>query len=313
MENSAHAIATGVFVVLLIGALCGGALWLGGSTIRGEPYDLITEADVAGLSAGATVRLRGIEVGEIRSIDFDPLNPRLVRVRALIKPDVHLMEGTRATIRYLGLSGTGYVELDYPAGASRVLATSTTMPARIPMRDSGFAQLTDSGNELIATFTKTLQRVNGVLTPETSRNISQLIARLNEASASVSVLTRDLEPAARHADSVLVNANALMHSLRSTAQDADTLLVGAGAHGGAIDAVRDGLRQTGTAAHDIDTALVEDTLPRIDALVDQLSRASESLNALLRQTQSEPQSLIFGLPRNTPGPGEPGFRKAVSK
>jgi len=313
MENSSHAIATGVFVLLLATGLCAGALWLGGHAIRGEPYDLITEVDVASLSTGATVRLRGVEVGEVRSIDFDPTDPRRVRVRILVKPGVRLLEGTRGTIRYLGLSGTGYVELDYPHGASRVLETSITMPARIPLRDSGLAQLADAGNQLITTFTDTLRRVNGVLTPETSRNVSQLIARLNETASGLSVLTHDLEPAARHSDRVLANANALMDSIRSMARDADGVIVSAGARGGAVDAVRDGALETGGAAREVEGALVYDTIPRIDALLEQLSRASDSLNQLLRQVQSAPQSLVFGLPPRIPGPGEPGFQPAVSK
>jgi phospholipid/cholesterol/gamma-HCH transport system substrate-binding protein len=313
MENSAHAMVTGIFVLLLAVALCAGALWLGGGAIHGKPYDFITEASVAGLSTGATVRLRGVEVGEIRSIDFDPTDTRRVRVRALIKRDVHLLQGTRATIRYLGLSGTGYVELDYPEGASRILETSQENPARIPMGASGLAELTDAGNELARTFTKTLERVNGVLTPETSRNISQLIVHLNEAAVGMSVLTHNLEPAARHAESVVENANGLMRSLRSTSQDADTLIVAAGARGGAMDAFRVGALETGGAARDVERALVYDTLPHIDALAERLSRASDTLNQLLQQVQTEPQSLIFGPPPATAGPGEPGFRQAVNK
>lgn len=270
MENSAHAMATGIFVLLLAVALCAGALWLGGRAIHGEPYDLITEASVAGLSIGAPVRLRGIEVGEIRSIDFDPTDPRRVRARALIKPDVHLLEGTRATIRYQGLSGTGYVELDYPDGASRVLETSAAIPARIPMYDSGLAQLTDAADKLLKTFNETLQRVDGVLTSENSHNLSQLIAHLNEAAARLSVLSHDLEPAARHSDSVLENANDFMHSMRSATRDADRLIVAASAHGGAMDAVRDGAVNTGVAAQHVEHALVYDTLPRTDALAERL-------------------------------------------
>ncbi len=313
MENSAHAMATGIFVLLMAAALCAGVIWLEGSGMRGVPYDLITQADVAGLSTGTPVRLEGVQVGQVQSIAFDPADPRRVRVRALIKPDVHLLEGAQATIRYLGISGTGYVELDYPRGASRALATSLANPARIPLRDSGLAQLTDAGNELIATFTKTLDRVNGVLTPENSRNVSRLIAQLNEAAAGISGLTHDLEPAAHHADSVLQNANGLMRSMRSTTNDADTLIVGVGARGGVVDTVRQGVLETGAAARDIDNALIYDTLPRVDALLDQLSPTSDSLNQVLRQVQGEPQSLIFGLPPRTPGPGEPGFQSAVSR
>jgi phospholipid/cholesterol/gamma-HCH transport system substrate-binding protein len=313
MENSAHAMATGVFVLLLALLLAAGAFWLGVGTGTGVPYDLITESSVAGLSPGAPVRLRGVEVGEVRSIAFDPLDRRRVRVRALIHRDVRLMDGTRATISYLGLSGTAYVELDYPDSASRPLQSSEAMPARIPMGASGLAQLSDAGGKLIKTFTETLDRVNGILTPETLRNISQLISHLNQAAASVSILTRELQPAARNANHLIESANGFIQSARSTVQDADTLVVRAGAPGGAIDAVRGGALSTGQAARAVEGELVYQTLPRVDALAERFSRTSDLLNQLLQQLQSEPQSLIFGLPAPTPGPGEPGFQREVKQ
>jgi phospholipid/cholesterol/gamma-HCH transport system substrate-binding protein len=309
MENRAYAIATGGFVLVLAVILCASAFWLGGGTVRGVPYDLITKASVAGLSPGAPVELRGVEVGQIQSIGFDPSDHHRVRARALIDPNVHLMEGTYATISYLGLSGTAYVALEYPDDASRALLTSADTPAKIPMEASGLAELTKAGRELIKTVNGTVQRVNELLTPETTRNISQLAAHLNEASMSVTVLTRDLQPAARHLDTVITDADSLLQSIHTTVDHADAMLVSASAHGGAIDAVRDGAASTGQAARDVERALVHDTLPRIDVLAERLSRASDSLNMLLQQVQGEPQSLIFGLPPPTPGPGEPGFRQ----
>ncbi len=313
MENRAHAIAAGVFVLVLALTLVGGAFWLGGASTRGVPYDLITQASVAGLSTGAPVRLRGVEVGQVQSIGFDPSDPRRVRVRALVDPKAQIMEGAHGTISYLALSGSAYVELDYPDTASRILRTSVDAPAEIPMRASGLAQLTDAGEELIQEFRQTLHHVDAVLTPETTRNVAQLTAHLNEASKDVTILTRDLQPAARHIDTVVTNLNDLLQSTRTTVRDVDSLIAGASARGGAIDAVRESALSTGQAAHDIDRALVYETLPRIDMLAERLSRTSDSLTQLLQQVHNQPQSFLFGLPRATPGPGEPGFQHTERK
>jgi len=177
------------------------------------------------------------------------------------------------------------------------------------MGASGLAQLTEAGNKLMSTFTATLERANGLLTPQNARNISQLISRLNQAATGVSILTRELQPAARHADRALESADAFMQTARSTVKHADTLLVRAGARGGAIDAIRDGALSTGEAVHHLEGALLYQTLPRVNALAERLSRTSDSLDRLLQQIQSQPQSLIFGLPAPTPGPGEPGFQR----
>jgi phospholipid/cholesterol/gamma-HCH transport system substrate-binding protein len=313
MENRAYAVATGAFVILLATLLAASAIWLSGTRMRGVPYDLITEASVAGLSTGAPIRLRGVEVGQVQEIGFDPLDQRRVRVRALLDSNVRLPEGTRGTISYLGLSGTAYVGLDYPDSASRILHTSAAVPARIPLRASGLSQLTDAADRLVTTFNDTLQRVNGMLTPQTSRNVSQFIAHASEAAAEVTVLTRELQPAARHADRVIGRADELAQAVQSTARDADALILAANSRGGAMDAIRDGALSTGQSARGVERALVVETLPRFDVLAERLSHATDSLDQLLQQVQRQPQSLVFGLPPPTPGPGEPGFRRTVGK
>ena len=311
MENRSYAIATGAFVLLLAAALIAAAVWLGGGMATGLPYDLITEASVAGLANGAPVRLRGVEVGEVRSIGFDPADPRRIRVRVVIAPDTHLLEGTRATMSYLGLSSSAYIELDYPDSAAGALHTSIERPARIPLTTSGLAQLTDEGNELLKTFKGTLRRVNTVLTPQTSKDIAALTAHLAEAAAGLAQLTHELQPAARRADHAIGSADDLLQSLRATSGDADTLLVNLRAAGGPLDAIRDGARSTGQAARDLDAALLHETLPRIDLLAERLTRASDSLDQTLQQIRNEPRSLIFGAPAPAPGPGEPGFRETA--
>lgn len=311
MENSAHAAATGVFVFALALLLGAAAYWLGGGTLRGVPYDLVTPSSVAGLSTGAPVRLLGVDVGQVQSIALDPLNSHQVRVRALIQPNVRLMEGTEATIGYLGLSGTAYVELEFPRNASRPLHSSATRPATIPLQASGFAQLVEAGHGLIGNLDETLNRVNAVLTPQTLQNITLLIRHLNQAAAGADVLMDDLRPAARDADGTLQYLDQIMGPLRRTVGDADTLIVRADAPGGAMDAIRYGAQNTGDAAHGLDSALTSQTLPQIDALAQRLSRASDSLDLLLQQLQSNPQSLLFGAPEPLPGPGEPGFSRTA--
>jgi len=313
MENRAYAIATGAFVLLLAALLAASAIWLSGTRMHGAPYDLITEVSVAGLSTGAPVRLRGVEVGQVEEIGFDPADQRQVRVRTLLDPNIRVPEGTYGSLSYLGLSGTAYVELDYADSASRTLHTSAALPARIPLRASGLTQLTDGADRLLKTFNDTLQRVNGVLTPETRRNVSQFIAHANEAAAGVTALTQEFRASARHADRVLGHADGLVQTVQSTARDADALLIAANSRGGTMDALRDGARSTGQAARTVEHALVSETLPRFDVLTERLSRATDSLDQLLQQIHNQPQSLVFGLPPPTPGPGEPGFRQTTLK
>jgi len=50
------------------------------------------------------------------------------------------------------------------------------------------------------------------------------------------------------------------------------------------------------------------SLPRFNALVEQLNRDTRSLDRVLNALGENPQSFVFGAQRAKPGPGEPGFK-----
>ena len=51
----------------------------------------------------------------------------------------------------------------------------------------------------------------------------------------------------------------------------------------------------------------EETVPRVNALVDDLARESRTLGRVVNTLGDNPQSVVFGTPPGRPGPGEPGF------
>ncbi len=307
MENRAFAIATGASVLILTALLLLGAFWLGGGNRTGVPYDLVSQASVAGLSTGAPVRFDGVEVGQVQSIGLDPSDPRRVRVRVLLDPKLHLMQGTQATVLFLGISGSAYVELGYPASSSQPLESSAAAPARIPMQPGGLDELVRNGNRLIQQLSGTLHRVDALVSPQNAQQLSQLLARFDAAADGVNSLTHQLLPAARRLDVDLADADQLVNSTRSTVRDFDSVILDANAPGGTLDALRSAALKTGNAAHSVNAALVDGTLPRLDELAERLAITTDSLNVFLQQLQNQPQSLIFGRPRGIPGPGEPGF------
>jgi phospholipid/cholesterol/gamma-HCH transport system substrate-binding protein len=314
MENRAYAIATGLFVLVLGAALLAGAWWLTGGTFkRGVPYNVTTEESVAGLSPGSSVRLRGVEIGQVDHIDFDPANRRVVRVRITVTPRAPLMVGTFAMQKSMGISGSDYIELNYPDAATRALETSVWSPTRIPMQRSGLSSLTDSGGQLFQTATNTLQRIDAVLTPETTHHIAQLIAHADETVTKFDAMADDLRPAIKRFPALAARADDLLRTTQTTIHDADSLVVQVRARVDTLDAVRDAAHDAGQAVRDIDRALLSDALPRIDTLADRLSRNSDSLDELLHELQDQPQSVIYGLPPRAPGPGERGFHETAQK
>ena len=76
MENRAHALAAGLFVIFLSVAMAAAAMWLSGETVIRDSYLLESKGSVSGLNPQAAVRYRGVDVGKVEDIRFDPENPR---------------------------------------------------------------------------------------------------------------------------------------------------------------------------------------------------------------------------------------------
>src|SRR3954454_14133627 len=112
MENRAFALAAGSFVVIVVALFIVGSLWLSGRTGEGVPYVVVSERSVGGLLPGAIVRLRGVKVGKVTSIGFDPTDSRRIFVPILVDSGFNLTQDTYAKLTFTGVSGVASIELD---------------------------------------------------------------------------------------------------------------------------------------------------------------------------------------------------------
>ena len=305
MENRAYTTAAGVFVVVLLAMLIGAIAWFNDrGHIHGAIYDLITRTSVAGLAVGATVTLRGVQIGQVQSIQFDTDDPATVRVRIAVDPRFVLHKGSYATLDYQGLSGNAYVDLDFPSQEHEILTSSAGMPTRIPLGRSSWATLPDTGEHFLTSFTATLGRADSILSPENAQHLSRMLVDFSAAAEQITAVARDLRPAARRFDGLSRDADDTLRAARKTVVDIDTLVAAVQGHLWALDSVGAGAHQVGLAAQDIEHVLVSDSLPKLERVLDGLSQNSDALQELLEQLRQRPQSVLFGPTIPPPGPGE---------
>jgi phospholipid/cholesterol/gamma-HCH transport system substrate-binding protein len=299
--------AAGVFVVLLLAMLIGAIAWFNDrGHIRGALYDLITHTSVAGLSVGANVTLRGVQIGQVQSIQFDTDDPATVRVRIAVDPRFALRKGSYATLDYQGLSGDAYVDLDFPNQEHQVLTSNARAPAKIPLGRSSWATLPDTGAAFLTSFTATLGRLDSILSPDNAQRLSRMLVDFSAAAEEVTAVTHDLRPAASRVDVLTLEADDTLRAAQKTLEHIDGLAVGFQGHLGALDAVGDGARQTGRAAQELKQALLSDSMPKLERVLDGLSQNSDALQELLEQLRQQPQSVLFGTAMPPLGPGEGG-------
>ena len=84
MENKSHAIAAGTFVLALLAVVVALAVWLARDTRALRFYELSSADTVTGLQPEASVRFKGVNVGKVTAIGFDPVKSGHVLIRIAV-------------------------------------------------------------------------------------------------------------------------------------------------------------------------------------------------------------------------------------
>lgn len=118
-------------VLLSAAAIYSGVRFLSGQPLFGAGYDVVAVFDDAqGLTKGAIVRLNGVRVGEVSSVELSP-SAREVYVGLSIDDGVEIPRGSVLQTSGLSALGEVNVEISPPlgAGAGRPLASGDTLIA----------------------------------------------------------------------------------------------------------------------------------------------------------------------------------------
>jgi phospholipid/cholesterol/gamma-HCH transport system substrate-binding protein len=317
MENKAHALAAGVFVLGLVAVLVALVVWLTRDTTVRNTYELSTRDPVSGLQPQAVVRYRGVAVGKVTTIDFDPKVKGNVRVRMMVDQRVPLTQSSFATLSYQGVTGLAFIAIDDKGESQAALVPDEANPPRIPLKPSVLAQLQDRGEAIINQVEEVTKRANMLLGDGNQKRIADALENIAQAAASANQLTKQLDgtvktgltPALTALPPLIDRTRDTMGSLKTAAGDIsrvanrlDATVVRLNAPDGPIDRLGGGTQGLSQAVDAFNAA----TLPRINRVADDTSQAVRRLGRAADGINDNPQSLIFGNGA-VAGPGEPGF------
>lgn len=313
MESRSNAIAAGVFVVVLTLGLIAAALWLTSDRINTSSYRIVSKIAVTGLHPKAAVRLRGVDVGHVDTIAFDPADPRTIHVAIAIDRDAPLTLGTYAQLGYQGVTGLAYVALDDDGSNPRRLPGDDPNAPAIPLRPSMLDDLAASGQALLRDASTALRRFDALLSDRNLASAAGALKGAEDASRQIAGLASDLRPAARTLQSLEEDARVSITRLGLLEGDLRSFTADAKGRLAAIDEMGRGARDFGAAARSLQAELVGETLPRLSTAIDDVSRASRSFDRVVQQIGAQPNSVVFGRTPPPPGPGEPGFDAAAAE
>ena len=308
METRVNPALVGAFVLALGALLIAGLLWLaagGAVQTRYDLYQATEDESVAGLNLNAPVKFNGVDVGKVREIHLDPLNPALVHLLFAIERGTPIKVDTVAVLRTQGLTGIAYVELS--GGARDTELLRAVPPNRYPVittRPSLGARLENVLTTVLAKMDDTSESINAILSPANR-------AAFQSTLADLALVARTL--AARR-DSLDAGIAGAARTFQNTAAASAMLTPLVERIGRGADAVeKAGLEVANTstqAAATVDLlgaqlkGLGSDTLPELTRVLAELGALSVALRRLSEQTERDPRGLLFGRQPLVPGPGE---------
>ena len=318
MENKAHALVAGIFVVLLSLLLLALASWLTRDTGKRDIYEISTRETVTGLQPQAPVRYRGVDVGKVDTIGFDTRTAGNVLIRIEVDGAAPITADTFATLGFQGVTGLTFVQLDDSGKQSTRLVPNDDAPPRIPLRPGLLAKLQDKGEKILDQVEQATAKINQVLADPNQKRLAAALENVGEAAASVSKLSTSMTalldaqfgPTRVNIPAFVKNADATLTSVRGTSDEAKAAIAEIGktagrlnAKDGPVDRLAEGAEGLAHAADSFNAA----TLPRINRVTEDSSRAVRQLSRAVTGINDNPQALIFGSGPAQPGPGEPGF------
>ena len=164
MENKAHALAAGIFVIAVAALLAGLAMWLTRDQTDYRVYELSSKESVSGLQPQAAVRYKGVAVGKVTHIGFDHERSGHLLIRIAVDSQAPVQPGyTYAQLGYQGVTGIAHVQLDDEPGPSPIQPTGPSGLPRLPMKSSPLNVLADQGMMILSRADEAAERINRLL------------------------------------------------------------------------------------------------------------------------------------------------------
>ena len=311
MENKSHAFWAGLFTIGLGITIALAVFWFNLDRTVRIPYDLISHTNVTGLSTDADVRYRGLQVGKVQSIRFDRAHPGTIVIRILVDKNAPITRSTFGSLGLQGVTGIAFVQLDDTGTDLAPVPTSTKHVAQLPMRPGLLDQLQQRGDALLSELESVAGRADAMLSDQTRTQLLAAATSLQRAADSVNELAQAAKPVAAQLPGTM---NALTRTLASTNALVSTLSSPSGPLVSNLNKVGSAADRAGGALVTMDASLQEmsarldyETLPRMSALATDVSGAARAFDRAAATFSTSPRSLLFGVGRAQPGPGEPGF------
>lgn len=305
-RNITTELKVGIFTAAALATLAASTFVLEGNPFAPKSDEFYTVLDnVGGVAARTGVRVAGVQIGEVSSVE---LLPKGARVNFKIDPKVRIPKGSYIELRSRGILGDVYLEIQRTDGSTEFMASGDMIPKITEQND--FGALMDSMGKIaknIQDVSQTLALVLGNEEGKTSlrnimRNIEQFTNDARDVLASerknVSVAIQGIRDIAQRVSVILERNDGRIDRVLESIDSAsgDFKLIAAELRG-AVSGPNKGRIESIIASLDESLRDVKQTASKVRLVVDKVERGEGSLGALVSkdETINELNSTLRGV------------------
>ena len=282
----------GTFTVIVILASWWGIKWLGGQNIlmSNNTYYVYFD-DVSGLQESSRVKMRGVEVGNVRDII---LLKDKVKVEISIEAEYADMipDNSVAEIASAGLMGGMEIYI-IQGDSKKSMKDGGTFEGRV--RPDMIGSLADKGGELLDNLNVTVDNLNTLL-EDNGEGIGQLITNLESVTASIDTM---LLSSSENIEGAIGDLRTFTTMLSDSSADIETMITNLESFSGDL-ADADLVNQLSTTVESLNSVLasIESSEGSIGMLLNDpelynsLTTASDNLGLLLEDVKAHPMRYV---------------------
>ncbi len=218
------------------------------------------DQSLSGLEEGADIKFRGVRIGKVGEISYNPDNLSVIRAEFRIQDDFPVKTDMHAETGLVGITGLRYVEILGGSDSAEVLPPGS----EIPSQASPLAQLTGKADALVAKVELLLNNLAVMTHPDSIAGIKKIIDNVAVITADAKSFVRDVSP----------EVKAVAQSSRETVDRVNLIAA-------------DVKNLTGTLSENVDAQRLSEILVVIDSTAQSLKALSENLDLTIRQTRED--------------------------
>jgi phospholipid/cholesterol/gamma-HCH transport system substrate-binding protein len=290
----------GLIVLVLIGGLFSTALWLsvGFNQKNYANYTVYLHESASGLNEQAPVKFNGVQVGFVKSIKLNQLDPRQVEITLSVEEDTPITTSTFATLISQGITGVTYVGLS--AGSSD-LTPLRKMPGEpypvIPAKPSLLNQLDTILKEVAVNVNKVSTHIQRIFNEENATYIRNTLSNIDKFTTVIAKNNPNI-------DKSLKNANIFFTQMAKVSKDFPRLVAKFNDLEDSLETAGANISETMVSGKNTINKISQQAVPPAVLLLRQLNAISANLIKISNEMRQNPSVILRGTKPPKPGPGE---------